>query len=157
MALPSYNSSLISSVARVSQDMDTPQYLLGGRGGAGGTTYALSKKSTTHTFSVWRSKVFEIGKPFNILKIKIPIHPAVTTNMTIVPVLYFDNEQTSASGTTINSTNFSGKRLIQLTSKNFSNATNGKRNFFLELQFTGSALSTVSLPIKIDIETDDNI
>lgn len=156
MALPSYNTSLITSVARVQQNIPVPQYVLGGQGGAGGTTYGLFKKTTSYVFSVWRSSVYKIGKEFDVMEIKIPLMPDLVANMTITPVLYFDNEDSNSVGTVINSTNYpNSDRLITLTPKNFSGAVRGKNNFFLELQFSGSALSVVQLPISIDVEVVD--
>jgi hypothetical protein len=153
MALPSYASSVISAVSRVQQNIPVPQFVIGGRNAS---TYKLFKKTTAYVFSVWRSQVFQIGKNFDVLEIKFPIHPDMTTNMSIIPVLYFDNEDSNSVGTTLNSTNYSNSdRLITLTSKNFTNTVHGRNNFFLELQFTGSALAVVGLPISIDIDVLD--
>lgn len=90
------------------------------------------------------------------MRISFPVYPAVTTNMTIIPVLYFDNATSSSTGTTINSTNYSGATEITLRPANFSNAIRGKSDFFLELQFSGSALAVVGLPIQIEIQTYDH-
>lgn len=157
MALPVYNSSIISAVSRVPQNIPFPQYVLGGQGGAGGTTYALFKKRTsTYVFSNWRSPVYNIGKNFDILSIKFAVKPALTTNMSIIPVLYFDNSFTNSIGTTINSTNYANsEKLITLRSPNFSNSVHGRNNFFLELQFTGSALAVVELPISFELEVEE--
>lgn len=156
MALPIYNSSVVTAVAKVAQNLPFPEFVMGGQGGSGGTTYGLFKKSSTYSFSLWRSESFVIGQDFDVLEIRFVVKPALTTNMTIIPVLYFDNASASATGTTINSTNYpNSDKLINLTSQNFSNATHGTNNFFLELQFTGSALAVVKLPIEIDIEVEE--
>lgn len=153
MALPSYASSLITAVSRVQQNIPTPQYVIGGRNSG---SYALFKKTTTHAFSVWRSQVYKIGKPFDVMEIRFAVMPEIAANMTIIPVLYFDNEDSNSIGTTINSTNFANsEKLIELTPKNFANTVHGTNNFFLELQFTGSALVVVELPISIEIEVDE--
>ena len=150
MALPSYATSLISSVVRVQQDTDTPQFVIGGRQTS---SYALFKKGTTYDFTLWRSQVFTTGKPFDVLEIKFATNQAISGNIEIIPVLYFDNEVTSSVGTAINATNYTNsEKLIKLTSKNFSNAVSGFQNFFLELQFTGTSLVTVKCPITIDVE-----
>ena len=152
MALPSYNTSLISAVAKVPQNFQLSQYVMGGRNAA---SYALFKKTTTYTFSNWRSPVFNIGHNFDVLEIMFPLINGVTTNQTIIPVLYFDNESSNSVGTTINSTNYpNSERYISLSSKDFGNAVHGRNNFFLELQFTGSALAVVGLPIEITLQEE---
>ena len=153
MALPTYASSIITSVAKVAQLLPFPTYVIGGRNAS---TYKLFKKSTTYVFNVWRSPVYQIGKNFDVMEITLPIYPNMTTNMSIIPVLYFDNEDSNSVGTTLNSTNYvDSERLITLTSKNFSNTVHGRNNFFLELQFQGSALAVVGLPISIDIDIQE--
>lgn len=153
MALPTYASSIITAVAKVEQKLPFPSYIIGGRNAS---TYKLFKKSTTYVFNNWRSPVYQIGKNFDVLEIIIPIYPDMTTNMSIIPVLYFDNEATNSIGTTINPTNYpDSDRMIVLTSKNFANSVHGKNNFFLELQFTGSALAVVELPIEIELEVEE--
>ena len=151
MALPTYASSLITAVSKVTQNLPAPNFVIGGRNTS---TYKLFKKSTTYAFNMWRSPVYRIGSKFDVMKIKFAITPAMTTNMSIIPVLYFDNEASNSIGATINSTNYANsERFIVLTAKNFDNAVRGQDNFFLELQFTGSALAVVKLPISIEIET----
>jgi hypothetical protein len=153
MALPTYSSSVITAVSKVEQKLPFPAYIMGGQNAS---TYKLFKKSTTYVFNVWRSPVYQIGKNFDVMEITIPIYPNMTTNMSIIPVLYFDNEDSNSVGATINPTNYpNGERLIKLTSKNFSNSTHGKNNFFLELQFTGTALAVAELPINIELEVEE--
>lgn len=157
--LPTYNTSLVSAVAKVPQNLPFPQFVLGARNAG---SYALFKKSTTYGFHVWRSEVYKIGREFDFVEMKFYVKPALTSNMTIIPVLYFDNEAHTAVGKTINSTNYpNGETLITLTQKNFQTVyghtnTHGKTNFFVEFQSLGTALATVILPITIDIEVNDN-
>lgn len=153
--LPEYNTSLITSINRTQQNLSTSQFIIGGRGGATGTTYALFKKSTTHAFSLWRSEVYKIGQEFDVVSISLNLASDLVSNMTIIPVLYFDNETSNTVGTTVNTTNYSG-RFIHQTSANFSGATHGKHNFFLELRMSGSVLATVALPIFIDVDIKDS-
>lgn len=161
MALPTYASSVITAVAKVEQVLPFPAYIMGGQNAS---TYKLFKKSDTYVFNNWRSPVYQIGKHFDVMEITFSIMPDMATNMSIIPVLYFDNEDTNSIGTTINPTNYpvdlagNAQRLIKLTSKNFGTATNsthGKNNFFLELQFQGSALAVVGLPINIELEVKE--
>lgn len=151
--LPTYNASLIAAVARVSQSLPVPTYVIGGRGGSSGTTYSLFKKSSTHTLSVWRSQVFRIGEQFDVIEIVLPLGTPLAASMEIIPVLYLDDGSTTCAGTPINIANYAtGTELIVLTSKNFDSAPSGEKNFYLELQFTGSVLSPVLMPITIDVE-----
>lgn len=151
--LPVYTPSIITAVKKVLQNLPVPQFIMAGYNAS---TYKLFKKSTSYVFNLWRSPVYQIGQNFDILAIRIPIHPDMTTNMSIIPVLYFDNEDSNSVGTTLNSTNYpNSDRLIYLTPKNFSNTVHGRNNFFLELQFIGSALSVVELPITIDLEVQE--
>ncbi len=156
MALPLYHESIITSVLGIQQDAAFPRFVIGGAGGDNGGSFALFKKGNSYSFNVWRSPVYNIGKDFDVLGIKFAVMPEITTNMSIVPVLYFDNEDSSSTGATINSTNYSNsEKLIKLSSKNFSNTTHGRNNFFLELQFTGSALAAVELPIIMELEVEE--
>lgn len=154
MALPTNNPSIISSVAKVKQNLSHPQFVIGGQGT--GSEYALFKKDTTYNFSVWRSPVYQIGKNFDVLEIQFNVVGGITGNKEIIPALYFDNEDTSSVGTTINATTYPGEdELITLTSKNFNNTVHGKNNFFLELQMTGSDLAVVKMPIKLELEVGE--
>lgn len=152
MALPSYSQSLITAIAKSQQDFTLPSYIIGGRNS---TAYRLMKLGTTYSFSVWRSQVFRIGKNFDVVRIVLQIYPSVSTNTNIIPVLYFDDASSSSTGTTINNTNYASAREVALYPQNFSNTVRGKNDFFLELQFDGSALNSVGLPITIDIEELD--
>lgn len=156
MALPTYNPSITTAVLGIQQNLPFPRFVMAGVGGASGTTYHLSKKASTYSFNVWRSPVYNIGHDFDVLTIKFAVMPEIGANMSIIPVLYFDNEDSSSVGNTINSTTYpDSDKLIKLTSKNFSNTVHGRNNFFLELQFTGSALVAVELPITIELEVED--
>lgn len=153
MALPTYAPSLTSSVTRVQQASEFPQFVVGG---VGNNDFVLLKKSTSYIFQDWRSKVFTIGKNFDVLKIKFSVVGGITANKVITPVLYFDNGSSSSVGTVINTTNYpNSEKLITLSSKNFSNTVHGRNNFFLELQFSGSALAVVKLPIEFELEVED--
>jgi len=76
----------------------------------------------------------------------------VKANMTLIPKIYVDDEASSTALTTINSTNYiAGERNIVY--KNLEIA--GNHNFLLELNWSGSVLMPVALPILIDLETID--
>src|SRR3990167_1778961 len=109
MSLPVQNASLISAIAKSQQNFTLPSFIIGGRNAS---TYKLMKITTSYSFAVWRSEVYRIGKPFDIVRIILPVFPVIATNMTIIPVLYFDNATLVSTGATINSTNYSGKTEI---------------------------------------------
>lgn len=124
-------------------------------GATDGSNTNLDKRSTTYQTSVYRTKPYEVGSPFDVKSIKIPLSQAVGANMTIVPKIYFDNETSSATGTTINSTNYpDSEKFILLGADNFSNAASGQNSFILEFTISGTSLSTIGLPIEIEIEQD---
>jgi hypothetical protein len=126
-------------------------------GATDGTNTNLDKRSTTYQTSVIRSRLYQIGTPFRITQLKIPLAQAIAANMTITPKLYFDNGSSSKTGTIINNTNYSGKRIITMNQSNFENSTSGDSDFYLELTMSGTTLSTVNLPIEIGIELDEHL
>lgn len=110
--------------------------------------YGLDKYSPSATYnSVFRSEIFNVGEPFQVEKIRMPLAAAVTTNMSIVPKVYVDDETSSTTLDTINPTNDSGK-YNALRYKRI----NGQHNFFLELTIGGSTSLSVGLPIEAEIE-----
>lgn len=107
-------------------------------------------KSTTGTYnSLWRSQVFNIGRPFIVDKIKIPLGAAVAANMTVTPKIYCDNELTNTTLTVINNTNFpNSEKSIAIYPQ-----VHGEYNFYLELAFTGTVALPINLPITIEYST----
>lgn len=152
---PTYNTSLISAISRVDQNLGFPQFIIGGRGGSTGTDYALFKKSEVYGRTIWRSEVYKIGRDFDVTRIKFNLVTDLEATTEIVPKLYFDNERSSSVGTVIDITNYT-RKFIELVAANFSGAMHGQHSFFLELQFTGSVLATVALPIFIDVDIKDS-
>lgn len=149
---PSASNGLITAVRQVEQGGALPRFVIGG---TDGSNTNLDKKSTTYGTHVWRSRVFNIGRNFSVTRIFLPLTAAVAANMTIVPKLIFDYETASATGTTINSTNYpNSEKRIKMSSDNFANGTSGKNNFCLELTFSGTALIGVGLPILIELEVE---
>lgn len=153
MSLPIYSNSIITAVGKALQGVAFPKFVIGGQGGPGGTSYELHKASTSYNFALFRSKKYLIGQRFKITEIRIPLSIALAANMTIIPVIHFDDEASSSPGTTIDSNNYpDSDKMIFLAPDNFSQGTIGQKNFYLELQFTGSALLGVNLPISIEYE-----
>lgn len=96
----------------------------------------------------WWSRMFSIGAPFKITKIRIPLAKAIGANMSFTPKFYMDEGTSTQTLVTVSNTNYSGEQNIVIKP----NATVGKHNFWLELDWTGSALCVVSLPITIEYE-----
>ena len=120
------------------------------------TQYGLDKISTTYGTSIWRSDIFRIGKKFNIDNIRIPFAQALAANMTLTLKIYGDDGSTTPSAAnktsiTINNTNY----------PNSDRAVNIKplgqywNNFFIQLEWSGSALATVALPIEIELSINE--
>ena len=134
--------------------------------GTGGSTKALDKTGVTAsgttdysvTPHIYWSQLYNIGQPFQIKRIRVPLVKTLSSTMTIVPKLYFDNGAQSQTLTTINSTNFPttgpGNGLVAniRTAGDGSNIIIGQQNFWLELKWTGTGLATVDLPIIIDFD-----
>ena len=119
--------------------------------GSTGVQHGLDRQATVYSnaSSVWWSQVYRIGARFKITRIRIPLCQAVTTNMTLIPKIYIDDNITSSTLTTINSTNYpNSERFITIRPDGLV----GQNNFWLELKWAGDALLTVGLPIEIDFE-----
>lgn len=109
--------------------------------------------------SVFWSRQFNIGQPFEIKRIRIPLAQTLAAGMTITPKLYFDNGIASQTLTTIDSTAFPNNaetgfgRVANIkTAGDGTNIMRGQNSFWLELRWTGATLCTVDLPIIIDLE-----
>lgn len=152
---PTYSPSVITAIANVEQGMAVPKFIIGGAGGADQNTRALMKKATTYVFSMWQSKRYSIGTPFNIVEINLPLSQEPLTDTLIFPVLNFDDGERIVAGNPIRLFNYpDGGSHITLGPGNFDGNVHGERNFVLELHFRGS-LTDVLLPIKIQIETEE--
>lgn len=124
--------------------------------GIGGTSYSNAVASYGTDYSranvyFW-SQVYRIGQPFKITKIRIPLAQAMAANMTVVPKIHLDDQTDSTTLTTINNTNYPDKKNIVIRPENLT----GQHNFWLELQWTGSVLCIVGLPITIEYELVDD-
>jgi hypothetical protein len=118
-------------------------------------------------YAMWRSPVYQIGKPFDILEIVLTHFKGVPDGFfgrTIVPKIYIDNSNIVAVGNDINGGNYeyypdwnADAETIQLAlgPKNFDRNLEGTCNFFLQLEFFGGGLKVVKLPITIDLEVHE--
>ena len=113
----------------------------------------IDKLSTTGTYAaVFRSEVFNIGQPFSIQKIRIPLGKTVAANMTVTPKIYLDDDvSTGTALNAINTTNFSGKKNAVYKGSDLK-ALGGQHNIMLEILFTGTVSLPVIMPIKIELD-----
>lgn len=130
---------------------------VGGGDGNNGVDVPTQERGEVYGNSpvVWRSQIFKIGQPFKIKKLRLPLATSIGSNTTIIPKIYFDDNFSHSSATTlatINNSNYPGKKNIVLRPDNAA----GEHNFFLELKWTGSALCVVNLPITIEYELIDD-
>ena len=94
--------------------------------------------------------MFNIGKKFRIMEIRIPLGAAVAANHIITPTIFLDDFSTSSTTglTVINNTNYANSERVVKYKPNIS----GNNNFVLELKWTGTALLPVLFPIEIIVE-----
>jgi hypothetical protein len=153
---PRATQGLITAVARIERGLSFPKFVCGGKGGTGGATYSIFKKANTYTLNIWKSQRFLVNQPFNITKIELSFSISLNVNMEITPILDIDNGASVITGTTINNTNYnSGILGVTLRPANFNYNVHGTNNFCLQLNFTGTELIAVTLPINIEIETEE--
>lgn len=123
--------------------------------GSTGASHKFDKQGTAYNNapSVWWSDLFQIGRPFKITKIRIPLTAVMPASVTIIAKIYTDDGAgTTYTLTTFNSTNDPNSKNLIRRSDSSGVAPLGDHNFWLELRWTGSALMAVGLPIQIDFE-----
>lgn len=114
--------------------------------------YGIDKRTTTHGTNIFRTKNYNVGQPFDISEIIIPLGKALAANQTLTVTAYLDDMTTSQAFTTINNTNFpDSNKHIRLTG-NLGGGISGDHNFFLEFRFSGTSFLPVCLPIRIIID-----
>ena len=118
--------------------------------------YGLDKFSTSGTYnSVFRSEVFNINEKFKVTKLRIALAGQVDANTTITPKIIVDDESTTYTLNPINNTNFPTRRKAIYKNTELKNI-GGTNNMFLELNWTGTTKMPVLLPIRIEIDTQDD-
>jgi len=153
---PVTSTSVITAIGKVQEGLPFPKFVAGGKGGSGGANYKLFSKASTYSLNVWRSQLYTIENPFSISSINLNFSTNLNQNHIITPILYLDNGGTMVTGTQIDATNYpNGENGITLTAASFGYNVHGNSNFILELKFTGTALIAVTLPITIELETED--
>ena len=147
-------NGLCSALKYVQQGSDTQKLILGWRDDA---NTGIDKYSTTATYaSKWRSKVFAVGSPFSIEQVRIPFGKVLASNMTLTVKIYYDDASASKTLTTINSTNYSGRKVLFKQQEIIDSDITPDNNFFLELSWTGTVKLPVIFPIEIVIDRKEN-
>lgn len=116
--------------------------------------YGIDGATTAPTAfaNVFSSKPFNIGKPFTIRRITIPLSAAVAAGTSIMAKVYVDNETRNYDLPDINNTNFTSSEWII----DFPNlAISGKMNFYLQFTWGGTAEVGLVPPIDIEVEVYD--
>ena len=155
----------VSSVKFVQQHQTgvTPRMVIGW---GDSDSKGLDKFSPAATeTSYWQSEIFNVGRKFQITKIRIPLGTAVDdSGIAITPKIWVDDESASYTLATINTTNFanSEKNIVyrspSMATSSSSGELNpsGEHNFMLEFAFTGTAARSILFPITIEVETIDD-
>ena len=127
-----------------------PRLLVAWKDGDVTQNFGIDRYSASSAeLAVWRSLFYSLGTPFRINKITLTLGEAIAANMTIVPSLRFDNDDSSSALTTINNTNYTGSQRRIVLYPNL----HGNTNFALQLRWTGTNTVSVLLPIVIEGET----
>jgi len=110
------------------------------------TAKGLDKISTTYgNNNVWQSEMLRISRDFQINEVRFSVTPKIAANMAFT-VKFVHDGGISTLGT-INNTNNSGEYQIKLNpAETFYN----KGRFLIE--WTGSALVSIELPIQVELE-----
>lgn len=146
---------IVTALKYVQQDSyKQPKMLLGWTDGTGSGIDKYSSSATQQAVIRW---MFNVGKRFQIQKIRIPFAGAVAANTTIQPKIHFDDFSATPSNTltTVNNTNYSGKRKVIYKGPAVQGYV-GDNNFVLELAWTGTNPLTVGLPISVWVDIKDD-
>lgn len=120
--------------------------------GSTGVSHGLDKQGTQYNNApsvMWFPKT-RIGAPFVINSIHIPFTKPMAANMIVTAKLYSDDGASSQTLQVINNTTYPNSEKSTKTLRNI--GFRGEQNFWLELRWTGSALLTLGLPVKVDFE-----
>lgn len=150
MASAPNTTPIVTAIKYVQQaNNSSPKVIMGW---TDNTVKGLDKQGAPTAMSnMWQSPLFSIGKKFRITKIIIPLLEAVDANTTISPKLYVDTGATSYSLNAISATNWSGKRYAIFKEPEIAMVP-AFTDFFLELTWSGSSATPVSLPITFEVE-----
>lgn len=147
----SSGATSITALKYIWQDSGlTPRIILGSNGsipaleqtGSGGVNHSVF------------AYLFNIGKPFTIRRIRIPLTTAVSSTTSIAARVYCDQptNPTVYDFSTINQANFDTKWAVALSK----DAVRGENHFIVQFTFNGTDGNALALPILIDIDTFDD-
>lgn len=114
----------------------------------------IDQWSATGTLGSYLRWTFNIGRKFNLMKIRTPFGGAVAANTTITPKVWFDDLSTSQTPTVINNTNYSGSRKVIYNPPELKDYI-GTNNFTLEYAWTDTNPLPIAFPIFIDVNIHD--
>lgn len=117
-------------------------------GTAGALVAGIDKLSTTYGTSYLTFPLQRIGRNFQIISVSIPLSSSVSANQTVEVRALIDGGSSDVLLGTINNTNYSGARRVGIDPE----SSFGFNDFCLQLKFTGSALTTIQMPVLVDIE-----
>jgi len=116
----------------------------------------IDKFDTTATLNtVFRSRVFNIGKKFQIKRIRVGLGADIAANHSIFPAVYLDDLSSSVVLSGIDTTSHSGLRKVVYKEPELTNLI-GHNNFFLEFSHEDTLALPILLPIEIDVTTFEN-
>lgn len=121
--------------------------------GLGKNGIDLSSNTTLSTDAIWWSQIYNIGQPYKITKIRIPLAEELASGDNLSVALYQDNFSLYRSLGSISSTTHG--TLTKSIVIRPQNAT-GYVNFSLQLYWSTNGIVTVALPITIEYELVDD-
>lgn len=144
------NNPIVTAVKYVEQNGKIVQPICGWKDDSG---YGLDKITTGSTTDKIRLEVIipeSYGSGFKLKMLKIPFVQKMAANMGFTIKVYADNANDSRDFTVGNSGGVSGKYFVKIYPE--IEITN---NFFIQLEFQGSELLTIALPIMGVLETTE--
>lgn len=120
-----------------------------------GTTRGIDQYSATGTLGSVLRWTFQIGRKFNVMRMRVPFGGAVAANTQIVPTFYFDDLSSNQSVTTINNTNFPGSRKVIYKAPELKNFI-GENNCTLEFAWGSTNPLPIAFPIELEIDVKED-
>ena len=96
----------------------------------------------------WWSQMYRIGHPYKITKIRVPLAERFKANQQLNISIFRDDNSDQQEQKIFTNTDYNNKRALVWRPNNMT----GDHNFWMEIQWTGSAICTVNLPIVIEYE-----
>ncbi len=119
------------------------------------TLKGIDTYSTAATVSSQFSWKVDIGRPFSLRSIRVPLAKVVASNTAVAPTFYVDNRTSSTVPSAINNTNFSGNTVIGYKRPEL--AIIGQENFELVFEWSNTDPISLMLPIEVELDVFDVI